>query len=293
MMVAARQQAYDTDRRGRRYAVHTPGLAGSCRCKRCWARGWWTPERRAARAAEIRRQYGDGRRAWNPASNLARANHWTPERDAVLHELAGHVDTPTLIDRLFARFGYRYTESAVKHRIQRLGILRLERRPYTTGEVARMLGLSRETMLSTWIRPGILAGARRRGGPYGMYTFTRAELETFVSTAASRLDPSRIRDAGLRLLVQARRRGQQQLLGTREVRLATGVSHHVQADLYGRGLVPSARRGRGPSRYGVWQIEAADVELVRRLAQDRRAANDRRRLSRARDDAGRFAGRAR
>lgn len=287
-MAVARAQEYDRDRRGRRYAVHTRGYA-ACRCKRCWARLWWTTERRAERSAELRRQYADGRRVWHPASNLARTNHWTGERDDLLREFAGHVDAPTLVEIIRARSGFRYTERAVGHRIRRLGILLLARRPYTTGEVARMFGMSRENLLTVWIRPGHLRGARRRGGQYGMHTFTRTDLEQMAHTYAERLDPERIHDEGLRLLVIARTRGRQ-LVGTRDVTRATGVTHHVQSELYRLGMVPSARlvRRSGSGRYGAWMLEQADIETVRRLAAERHVDQERRRLSRARDSDGRY-----
>ncbi len=185
----------------------------------------------------------------------------------MLRAMIGDHDIGTIAARLTEAFGYPRTEAAVQHRIKRLGLFILDHRPYTTGEVARMLGMSRNNLLETWVRPGRLEGERRRGGLHGMLTYSRAVLESFVRVHAESLNVARIRDEGLRLVARAALRGRQGL-GTVEVELLTGVSHQVQSELYARGQVPSARRVRrfGGGAGGCWLIDRADVETVRRLA---------------------------
>jgi transposase-like protein len=285
-------QDYDVNRRGWRYPIHTRGLA-SCRCKGCWAKRWWTPARRAARAADMSRQYAEGRRVWHPNSNLARQSHWLLEHDNLLRSLVGKYDLATVAETLTARTGVVRTAQSVKRRLDRLGISRFAARPLTTGEVARMFGMSRNNLLETWVRSGRLRPERWRGGQHGMLVYSRAELTRFVREHAESLNVARIRDSELRALAQATMRGRHGV-GTRSVEDLTGVSSQVQAELYRAGLVPSARRVRrfGGGSGGSWMVDRGDVELVRHLAAERQAEHDRRRISRDRDDAGRYAGAA-
>lgn len=286
-------QEYAPDRRGYRRPIHTERLA-DCICTGCAQRRYWTPERKAARAEETRRQYADGRRVWSPNANLKRASHWQPEQDALLRELVGRCDIATLARRLTERFGVPRTESSVKHRIKRLGLFILDHRPYTTGEVARMLGMSRTNLLETWVGTGRLHGERRRCGLHGMLTYSRGELDRFVREHAESLNATRIKDSRLKVLAQAAMRGRVGI-GSREVAQLTGVPHQIQAELYSAGLVPSARRVRraGGGRGGLWLIDRADVEIVGRLAADRAVEIERRRAERQRDEtSGRFLGRA-
>lgn len=281
-------QEHVRTRRGRRVAVHTPRFP-ACACKACWARRWWTPERKQARAEEIRRQYADGRRSWSPAANLKRASHWQAEHDALLRDLVGQHDLRTIAARLSAEFGYPRSESSVSHRIKRLGLFILDHRPYTTVEVARMLGMSRTNLHETWVRTGRLRGDRRRGGPHGMLTYGRAELERCVREHAESLNLARIRDSGLAALARAAMRGRVGL-GTVEVERLTGVPHQVQAGFYAAGLVPSARRVRrfGSGAGGCWLIDRSDVDAVRRLAAARTDDIVRRREARREPGSGRF-----
>lgn len=286
-------QEYAPDRRGHRRPVHTERFR-ECRCTGCNQRRWWTPERKAARAAEIRRQYAEGRRSWHPNANLARASHWQPEQDALLRDLVGRHDLGTIARTLTERTGVTRTEQAIKRRLDRLGISRLELRPYTTGEVARMLGMSRNNLLETWVGSGRLRGTRWRGGQHGMLTYRRAELERLVREHAESLNVARIRDSQLKALAQAVMRGRVGV-GTREVEGLTGVPHQIQVALYQAGLVPSARRVRrfGGGAGGCWLIDRADIEAVRRLAAERAAEIERLRDERERDSTtGRYLGRA-
>ena len=272
-------QEYGPNRLGPRIPTHTKGLKG-CRCTGCCQRRWWTPEQKAARSGEIRRQYADGRRVWSPNANLKRASHWLSEHDALLRDLVGKHDIPTIAAKLTERFGLPRTESSVKHRIQRLGILILDHRPYTTSEAARMLGMSRNNLLEIYVRPGLLRCVRWRGGQHGMFVYNHADLERFVREHHERLNVPAMRDSGLRALAIALSRGSR-LVGTREVLKLTGVSRFVQHGLYEAGLVPSARRirRRGAGRSGGWMIDASDLEAVRTLAAEREA----RRFDRPRD----------
>jgi hypothetical protein len=237
----------------------------------------------------MRRQYADGRRSWSPNANLKRASHWQPEHDAMLRELVGRHDVPTVARLLTERTVVPRTVSAVKHRLKRLGVFILDHRPYTTGEVARMLGMSRTNLLETWVGTGRLRGTRWQGGQHGMLTYTRTEVEAFVREHAESLNVERIRDGGLKALAVAVLRGRAGLTTCRVTEL-TGVSHQTLAELYGAGLVPSARRVRrfGGGAGGLWLIDRADVETVRRLAAERAARIALRRAERRHPVSGRF-----
>lgn len=237
----------------------------------------------------MRSQYAEGVRAWSPNANLLRPSRWTTEHDDLLHSLVGTADLPTLARTVSARTGVTRTEQAVKRRLDRIGISRLERRPLTTGEVARMLGMSRNNLLETWVGTGRLRAERWRGGPHGMLVYDRDELARFVRAWAESLDVGRMRDSGLKALGRAAARGRLGLDTRTAARLA-GVSPHVARALCAAGLVPSARRvrRRGSGAGGGWVVDRADVEAIRRLAAERRDEQGRRRSSRPRGPDGRF-----
>lgn len=264
------RQEYHRAADGRRIAAHTPGLRGGCRCKACWARRWWTPERRAARSEVLRQQYAEGTRRVGRTGNDGRACRWTAEQDDALRSLVGQHDCQAIARLLTDRFGYARTEHAVKHRCQRLGLSRMLARPLSSSEVGRLFGLSREAVRSRFVAHGYLVGTLRRGGPHGMRMFERSEVERMVLKHPEAYELDLIRDPGLRALAISASRGRR-LLGTREVAALTGVGVGTLPDWYAAGLVPSARfvRGVRPGNGGAWLIEAADLETVRRLAATR------------------------
>lgn len=287
-------QEYAPDRLGRRQPVHTRGFK-DCRCTGCCQRRWWTPERRAARAAQIRAWIADGTiPAERPNVNLRRASHWKPEQYDYLRSLVGKHDKATLAHLMTERFGVPRTEQAIKRALDRIGIRLLDERPYTTGEVARMLGISRQTVLSRLVGEGVLRSDLWRGGQHGMRVYSRADLERLVREHPEAYDADRIRDPGLLALARALQRGRR-LLGSMEVERLTGVDHRTLVKWYAAGLVPSARRVRGVTvgRGGAWLIDTGDVDTVRRIAVEMADDQARRRAERPRDPiSGRLLGRA-
>lgn len=265
-----------TTRAGRRVPAHTPRLVRSCACQSCKLRRYWTPERRAERSAQLRRQYVDGRRTARRNPNDGRAWVWTPEQDDLVRALVGTCDLATLAQRLTERFGHRRTEHAVKHRIVHLGLSRMAARPLSSSEVGRMFGISRETVRSRLVGRGLLVGELRTGGPYGMRVFERAEVERLVAEHPELFPPEQIRDAALRALAVASRRGRA-LLTSAEVMRRTGAEQRELCSWYTSGLVPSARKVRGRRGHGGgWLIEAGDVPRVRELVAAARARRARR-----------------
>lgn len=279
------RQEYLINRRGRRQPTHTPIIGKACICTGCHQRRWWTPERRAARGRQIKAWIADGTiPAARPNVNLRRASHWKAEQYDYLKSLVGKHDKATIAVKLTERFGVPRTEQAIKRALDRLGIRLLDERPYTTGEVARMLGISRQTVLSRLVGEGVLRSDLWRGGQHGMRVYSRAGLERLIREHPEAYDGDRIRDAGLKALARAVSRGRR-LLGSMDVERLTGVDHRTLVRWYAAGLVPSARRVRGVTvgRGGAWLIEASDVETVRRLRSDIVEAQARRRAERPRD----------
>lgn len=270
-------QEYAPDRLGRRRPVHTPRLGDRCRCKPCWAELYWTPERRAARAAAIRLQYADGRRQRHHDLNEKRAEHWRPEEDALVRELAGTHDALTIGRMLGERLNKPRSEAAVKHRVKRLGIFLMDIRPFTSSEVGRIFGVTRETVRVRFVATGLLTGSLRRGGPHGMRMFTRPELERLIREHPEAYEVEAILDPQLKALAQATTRGRRPL-PTSEVERLTGVDYRELARWYAAGLVQSARRVEGVrrGRYGTWLIDAGDIATVRQL----KAEHDAHRLRR-------------
>lgn len=276
-------QEYAPDRRGRRRPVHTPRMGAACICVGCHQRRYWTPDRRAARAAQVRAWIADGTiPAERPNVNLKRASHWKPAEYDELRRLVGKHDRATIAAKLTEKFGVTRTEHAVKRALDRLGIRLLDERPFTTGEVARMLGISRQTVLARLVGAGVLHSELWRGGQYGMRVYGRADLERLIREHPEAYDAGRVKDRALKALAQAVTRGKR-LLGSAEVERLTGVDHRVLVRWYADGLVPSARRVRGVTvgRGGAWLIEAHDAETVERIRDER----SRRRAERPRDPA--------
>jgi hypothetical protein len=262
----ARQQ-FMPNRRGYRIPTHTPRIGRGCRCFGCLNRRRWTPELRQALADRMRREHLDGRSRLPANPNLHRASTWTSEQDALVRRLAGLVDVPTIAARLEQAFGYPRSEAAVKHRIKRLGIYRLDRRPLTSSEVGRIFGVTRETVRVRFVNRGLLVGRPYRGAPNGrMRVFERAELERLVREHPEAYDVDRIRDPKLKQLAVSVNRGRR-LLGTSEVERLVGIGFRQLARWYADGVVPTARRVAGVrrGRWGEWLIEAGDLATVRRL----------------------------
>lgn len=276
-------QEYAVNRRGARYVVHTPRLGERCRCNGCHQRRYWTPERRAARGALLRQQFGDGTRV--PARNVneGRASVWRAEEDALVRELAGQQDCLTIGRMLGERFGNPRSEAAVKYRVKRLGIYLLDVRPLSSSEVGRIFGVTRETVRTRFVNRGLLVGRLRRGGPHGMRMFTRPELERLIREHPEAYDAGAIRDPSLRALAAAVNRGRRPL-GTAEVAHLVGMDPRTLAGWYLAGLVPAARfvRGVRPGAGGAWLLPASEVETVRRLRAGR--ADARRAKAEARRD---------
>jgi hypothetical protein len=277
-------QEYAPSRTGRRIAVHTPRLK-TCACKQCWARRWWTAERRAQRGRQLRQQYADGRRLPQHDLNEKRAEHWRPEEDALIRELAGQYDSLTIGQMLGDRLGQVRSENAVKHRIKRLGIFLMDIRPLSSSEVGRIFGVSRETVRTRFVNRGLLVGQLRRGGPHGMRMFGRQEIERLIREHPEAYEIESIRDPSLRALAEAVNRGRR-LLTTSDVSHLTGIAQTTLVGWYTAGRVPSARffKGMRPGRGGAWMIEAVDVETVRRI-HDGRAQACRTRAEARRDTA--------
>jgi hypothetical protein len=269
------RQEFLPDRRGRRYPIHTRGLGKDCRCTGCHQKRWWTPERKRQRAVEMRRWQAEKRGGFSKPRvnvNLRRASYWPPEQVAYLKSLVGKHDLPTMAAKLTERFGYPRTEQAIKRCLQRQGVASLDVRPFTTGEVARMLGISRQTVLSRLVGNGLLVSEVWRGGQYGMHVYSRADLERLIREHAEAYEIERITDRGLRALAEAVNRGRR-LVGTSEVARHVGLHHQTILNWYADGLVPSARRVHGvrPGRGGAWVIEAGDLAVVAALAHQHRA----------------------
>jgi hypothetical protein len=271
-------QEFGPNKRGARIPVHTPRIGQHCRCFACRNARWWNDERRSARSDDLRQQYADGRRQRQHDVNQKRACHWRPEEDSLLQTLAGQHDCLTIGKLLEARFGYPRSDAAVKHRVKHLGIFLMDARPLSSSEVGRIFGITRETVRVRFVATGLLIGQVRRGGPHGMRTFERAELETLVREHPEAYDVEAIRDSRLRALADATARGRR-LLPTPEVEKLTGVNYRQLAQWYADGLVPSARRVEAVrrGRFGTWLIEAVDLAAVRRL----KAEHDERQRRRA------------
>lgn len=218
----------------------------------------------------MRRQYADGTRVRQHDINEKRAEHWRPEEDALVRELAGQYDSLTIGSMLGERLGKPRSETSVKHRIQRLGIFLMDVRPLTSSEVGRIFGVSRETVRTRFVNRGLLVGQLRRGGPHGMRMFTRAELERLIREHPESYEVAAIRDPALRALAEAVNRGRR-LLGTAEVASLVSIDPRTLAGWYLAGLVPSARfvQGVRPGAGGAWLLAAGDVGMVRRLADER------------------------
>lgn len=141
----------------------------------------------------------------------------------------------------------------------------MDGRPFSTTEVGRLFGISRETVLQRFVNPGRLRGERRPGGPHGfLWFFMRADLERLVREHPAAYDIEKIRDPGLRALAGAVARSGR-LLSTREVAMTTGIDARTLAGWYARGLVPSAQKVRGvlPGAGGAWLVPVGALDEVR------------------------------
>jgi hypothetical protein len=213
----------------------------------------------------VAEQWASGRRQLRRNPNDGRPRTWQPEHDAALSALAGAHDVGTIARILTERFGQPRSEAAVKHRLLRLGISRMTARPLSSTEVGRIFGISRETVRTRFVGPGLLVGTVRRGGRHGVRMFELSEVAGLIREHPDAYDAARIRDGALASLARAATRHRR--LRTADVERICGIDHRTQARYYGRGLVPSAQKVRrlGPGAGGTWTIEQADLETVRAL----------------------------
>lgn len=272
-------QEYVATRSGRRIAAHTPRLRGGCACQSCKLRRYWTPERRAERSEALRRLYAEGRRTKRRNPNAGRRSVWQRSEDDLLRALVGRHDLATIARKLAEATGWPRTKDAVKHRIGHLGLSQIASRPFSSTEVGRMLGISRETVRTRLVDRGLLTGERRTGGPHGMRLFERAELERLVAEHPECFDFALIRDRALRMLAVAARRTRPSLTSA-EVMRRTGAEQRELCSWYTSGLVPSARKILGLRGHGGgWLIGAGDLGRVRELVAASRARRARRAIA--------------
>lgn len=249
-------QEFVPGRGGKLVPVHTRTLGDACRCGACRQRRIWTPERRAARSAEIKQQYADGRRQGRRRPAIA--CRWLPEHEHALREMLGTLDTETIAARLTERFGWPRTETAVRSRIKLLGLSRLAVRPWSKRELWRLLGLTEDT-LDRYIKHGLIAGTpwklgggKRKG--HRSVAFTRADVERFIRAHPLCVETGRIRDPGLRALARSLTRGRPALTVPEAARLI-GMPYAQLMYWCKTGRVPSARQIDG--RY--WRVGYEDV----------------------------------
>lgn len=283
MSTAPSGQEYAVYRSGRRYPVHTGKLGSRCRCLSCTRKATWTPERRAAVGERVRREWAEGTRVLRRNPNDRRPERWQRQHDEYLRTLAGKHDSLTIARMLAERFGQPRSETAVKHRLKRLGIARMDVRPLSSSEVGRIFGVTRETVRVRFVNAGLLVGTLRRGGPHGMRMFTRAEIETLIREHPDAYDLEAIRDPALKTLARAVTRGRR-FLNTADVSARTGVDSRTLAGWLARGLIPSARKVRSfrPGAGGAWLVPATDVVIVEAI-RDGRAELQRERANARRD----------
>lgn len=147
----------------------------------------WTPEQRARQAEATRRRWAAGE--FN-MPRRCRPDHWTPEQESWLRDLAGTVPWGELEGVWYDRTGLPRTLYALKKRACLLGIsLRL--RSISLRGLERLFGVSHQAILKHWVGPGLLRGARYQGrGPWPQWWFTEAAVEAFIRNYPWLFDPA-------------------------------------------------------------------------------------------------------
>lgn len=257
-------QEFCLDRAGRRFPIHTPALKGRCRCTSCNQRRAWMPERKRRHDAQLRAYWAAHREDRRGRPAKPRGTDWKPEQDDALRALVGTMDLPSIAEELNRRFKTSRTESAVQHRIFKLGMSRWDRRPLSRSDAARMLGVSTETVRA-WVGAGLLDTIpwRLAGRHQGRLTplILPAAIETFVRAHVHLLRVERIRDRRLRDLAISVTRGRRPLTPPAMARLA-GVKVDTLRTWLRAGRFPSAVLG--PNRQ--WRILSTDLPLVQAYA---------------------------
>lgn len=263
------RQEFAPDRSGRRRAVHTRGLGEACRCAPCVSRRWYTPERRAAQADRMRRQWAEGTFA-----GRARGLHprrWTRREDQALADLAGTLPLPDVTAELNRRFSTDRTVVAVGLRARRLG-LSVWQGGYSLRDLERVFGVAHQTIARSWVEPGLLVGRRWDGrGPHAGWWFEPAEVERFVRDCGWLFDVARMkRSHPLTTVAELAHRSDPWLVGSVAVAGALGLSEAATWRWIKRGLVPFRRRpnGGGP---GMVCVRGRDVPAIRAAIDEERA----------------------
>lgn len=244
--------------------MHTPALKGMCRCTGCNQRRAWTPERKRRHDAQLRAYWAEHRDERRARPRKALGTDWQREQDDALRALVGTMDLLSIAEELNRRFKTSRTESAVQHRLSKLGLSRWGRRPRSRSDVARMLGVATETV-RTWVNTGLLDSIpwRLSGRHCGRLTplISQAAVETFVRTHVHLLRVERIRDRRLRDLAITVTRGRRPLTPP-ELAQLTGVKVDTLRTWLRAGRFPSAVLG--PNRQ--WRILSTDLPLVQAYA---------------------------
>lgn len=212
-----------------------------------------------------------------------RGDHWTPEQDDALRQMAGTVPREELQAAWLRRTGLERTQTALIVRCKRLGIS-ARARGLSMTELERITGVDHRVINRAWLAPGLLQGRRWQGrGPHPGWWFELAAVERFIRAAPWLLQLPRMAP-GHRLtqLVETLHRADPWRTRA-ELMAYLGIRSHVNLDRWvRRGLVPHQWRPKSGPGQGWMMIRGRDFPAIKAAIEAARAegrARSRLRLS--------------
>lgn len=221
-----------------------------------------TPTERQQRSAQMKAAWAEGRFA-NRRPRRKIRNHWTPEQNRALTELAGTRPVPEIIAEMERRFYIRRTEPSVRIQAKRLGIS-LWQGGYSLRELERIFGTAHHTITPKWIEAGHISGYRWAArGPNPGWWFEATEVERFVRECGWLYHLDKMQP-GHRLtrLAQISQKADPWIVGTDAVAGVLGLATVQVHKWLRRGLIPHKRRpwGGGSS---LLVVRGRDVPAIR------------------------------
>lgn len=253
-----------------------------------------TAEQRQAQSQRMKAAWRDGK--FDGRYRGTRGDHWTPEQDAILRDLAGTVPREQLHAAWMERTGLPRTHEALVVRCQRIGAS-MWVHGWSLRSVERLFGTDHRMIIRNWVQTGELPGSRWRGrGPNEGWWFNESDIERFIREYPWRYDWTRMqRDHRLATIAELVNRADPWRSYAELVEFVGIASGNVDK-WRRRGLVPHRFRPKAGHSPQV-MIRGRDFPLIRdaiRAAQEdarersRRAASKRMRDRNMRDDRGRM-----
>ncbi len=200
-----------------------------------------------------------------------RGDHWTPEEDGLLRQLAGTMEEAEIARIISERYGTYRTATAVHVRAVRRGIS-LWAKGMALGHLVEVFGYDHRVIKRWWINTGLLSGRRWSGrGPNEGWWFEPADVETFVRRYPWAYDWKRMKPRHpLTRLAEVVNKADPWLT-LQDLASYVGLNISNTARWMRRGLIPHQHRPKSGPGSGLIVIRGRDFRAIKAAIRDAQA----------------------